>query len=593
MTRDGDRPANGPAGSATLDDEPIARLVRAVADDWRMPPQRLDQPTWRDRVGERSGRRSRGWFARLAGPAGAAVVATVVVAFVAVWLTSPRSTPGIVASPPSPSVTAVPSGSAAPTVRATQRPSASGLPALLLNGALPEPARVMVNAGDTYRVADLSTGTIGVPAIAQFSAMTTLIATPDGWACICGNTTKATGGVPSELELSLATIKPDGTPGTTTPIRTIQAELDPTVSRDTQSEIVDASAMGSIDGRTALVAWSARQGAEGWMAGIDVVDTATGSVLDSVGLRVKEPASANGRPTTRPAPHVTLSPTGDKVIISSFWYVGGESLAVPPSGSDYWMASFDGRTLTKPQSVGSTDSRRCGEAGAGLIDPTRFYVVCQAPDGGVAIDRLAVNGALIDETYILQSTGLELAWLYVRQGDRLFIWDPVGTRLWRFDLDTGMVDNTTGTAILPPTSPLDSLAALGRQVGRWLAPPVAAKVLVRPALVASPDGTRIYGLGVEGLIGDGSGGSRGIYAFDAATLAPIGHWTPTADLESIAISPDGRFVYAAAPSGVDATGALAQNAASITAYDTTDGSVRLLAGNLGGDSLFFPGPIAR
>src|SRR4051794_21686401 len=86
MTRDADRPTIGPSGPATPD-EAIGALIRAVTDDWRMPPQRLDEPTWRDRVEERAGRRQRGWFVRLAGPAATAVVATVLVAFVAVWLT--------------------------------------------------------------------------------------------------------------------------------------------------------------------------------------------------------------------------------------------------------------------------------------------------------------------------------------------------------------------------------------------------------------------------------------------------------------------------------------------------------------------------
>jgi hypothetical protein len=140
---------------------------------------------------------------------------------------------------------------------------------------------------------------------------------------------------------------------------------------------------------------------------------------------------------------------------------------------------------------------------------------------------------------------------------------------------------------------LDALAGIGRQFGRWMAPPVAAKVFLEPALVVSTDGTRAYGLGVDALGGDGSGGSRGLYAFDAATLEPLGHWPPTADFASLAISPDGRFVYAAGQSGVDATGSLAPYQASITVYDTVDGSVRLLAGSLGGDGLFFPGPIAR
>jgi hypothetical protein len=126
-----------------------------------------------------------------------------------------------------------------------------------------------------------------------------------------------------------------------------------------------------------------------------------------------------------------------------------------------------------------------------------------------------------------------------------------------------------------------------------MAPPAAAKVFLEPALVVSTDGTRIYGLGVEALGGDGSGGSRGIFAFDATTLEPIGHWAPTADFASLAISPDGRFVYAAGQSGVDATGSLAPYWASITVYDTSDGSVRLIAGDLGSDGLYFPGPIAR
>ena len=97
MTREPDRPADSPA---TLDDDQLAALVRAGVEDWRLPPQRLDQPTWRDRVGARGTMRRRGWFARLAVPVGAAVLATVLVAFAAVWLTSPRSSAPIGAASP-------------------------------------------------------------------------------------------------------------------------------------------------------------------------------------------------------------------------------------------------------------------------------------------------------------------------------------------------------------------------------------------------------------------------------------------------------------------------------------------------------------
>jgi hypothetical protein len=132
----------------------------------------------------------------------------------------------------------------------------------------------------------------------------------------------------------------------------------------------------------------------------------------------------------------------------------------------------------------------------------------------------------------------------------------------------------------------------GGEVGCWLAPPVAAKVLLQPGLVISPDGKRIYAIGID-LTGSGAIGSHGIFAFDEGTLAQIEHWATTVDFDSLAISADGRFLYAAGAFGVDATGALVPDEASITVYDTTDGSVRPIAGDLGGTPLQFPGPIAR
>jgi hypothetical protein len=89
------------------------------------------------------------------------------------------------------------------------------------------------------------------------------------------------------------------------------------------------------------------------------------------------------------------------------------------------------------------------------------------------------------------------------------------------------------------------------------------------------------------------GGSAGVFAFDAATLEPVGHWPPLADLMSIAVSADGRFVYAAAMAGFDAEGNEAPYGASITVYDVADGSVRLVAGQLGTAELLFPGATVR
>ena len=581
MTRDTDQPTHSPAPP---DDEPLGVLVRAVADDWRMPPQRLDQPTWRDRVGERRGRRARGWFARLAGPAGAAVMATVVVAFVAVWLTAPRTTPGIAAASP----TARATSGASPSASSSPRPTPSGLPVLELNGALPDPAHVMVRSGMAYYVADLATGRLGDVSIVIHSGPTTMLPrSSGGWACICGNWT---GSSASGLDLRLDLVAADGKPISSTPLRVLRGEGDPSLPTGDDPQLVDVHVSGSADGRYAFVGWSERHGPAGWTAGVDVVDLASGTVVGSTPLPITEPAGAGGRASIRVAPQVTVAPSGDAVLVASFWYVNDPS-ATPPSGSDHWTATFDGRAIGGLTPAGSVDGQTCGELDSGPIDASMYFVICTTSDGQQVIERRHSDGSPIDETaFPGTSSGLALD---VRQGDRLFVWDPVAARLTRFDLRTGVLDGATGTALERSTSPLDVLASVGRQLGRLMAPSVAAKVFLEPAVVVSTDGTRIYGLGVDALGGDGSGGSHGIYAFDATTLEPIGHWAPTADFASLAISPDGRFVYAAGQNGVDATGSLAPYWASITVYDTADGSVRLVAGDLGSDGLFFPGPVAR
>ena len=87
------------------DDAELGALVRAVAEDWHRPPQRLDQPTWRERVdGSRrpstADRAAGAWIGRLAEAGVLAVAATVVLAIGAVFLTSPGRN-GIVGSNPS------------------------------------------------------------------------------------------------------------------------------------------------------------------------------------------------------------------------------------------------------------------------------------------------------------------------------------------------------------------------------------------------------------------------------------------------------------------------------------------------------------
>ncbi len=150
-----------------LDDAALAAAVREVADDWRMPPQRLDEVTWRDRVGH--GRRSGGsgsgrgvtWTRRLVGAAAVAVIATVSLSYLAVWLTGPSQDHGAT-NPAAPTATPG-SGSPAPSAsNQAPSPSANGqLPQLAVNGAMPAPSKVMVQTNGRFVLADLTTGVLG------------------------------------------------------------------------------------------------------------------------------------------------------------------------------------------------------------------------------------------------------------------------------------------------------------------------------------------------------------------------------------------------------------------------------------------------
>jgi hypothetical protein len=84
-----------------------------------------------------------------------------------------------------------------------------------------------------------------------------------------------------------------------------------------------------------------------------------------------------------------------------------------------------------------------------------------------------------------------------------------------------------------------------------------------------------------------------VVAFDAEHMTALGRWPATADYVSIAVSADGDSVYAAGMPGVDAAGEQTRQPASITVFDATDGTIRLLAGDLGSEMFTFPETILK
>jgi DNA-binding beta-propeller fold protein YncE len=165
----------------------------------------------------------------------------------------------------------------------------------------------------------------------------------------------------------------------------------------------------------------------------------------------------------------------------------------------------------------------------------------------------------------------------------------------RFDFATGVVTTGRGRTASVPDGVVDRLAAIGRHIGHVIVPSAVAKDILEPGIVASPDGRRIFALGIGGE--DTGFGSTGVDAFDADTLAPLWHAEPTADFSSIAINADGTAVYVSAPGGIAPDGSGSpDNGASITVFDSARGEVRLLAGQIGQPGthdLLFTEPVLR
>ena len=563
---DPDRPT--PTDRAPLDDAALAILVREVADGWSLPPQRLDVLTWRERVGRGRGSgngesRAR-WTRRLFGAAAVAIVAAISLLFAVVWLPAQRADRGTIGSSPSPggSSTPGPSGSAAP--------AASPLPQLVRNGALPNPSRIMVQTGQGYHIVDLATGTLGPVVIQRGLGPTALLARPSGgWVCICGDGQNV-------IRLSAETVDSNGVVGAPKPIRDIVGTPDPSQSDTLPLRNADVSVTASPDGRFGLIGWVRRDGKAGWQIGADVLDLDTLATVASTELLLDEPIVVDGRARLRFPPIVRLSPAGDQILLASQWFVDDAGRTTP--GANHWLASFDGRSIGVLADADATTRQSCGEFDAGFIggepstDGAVYYSACWSQASALEVRRVAADGRLVSTTEFPGSLGgMDTGTLAPPSGDAFYSWNAFETVLSRLDLRSGELSvgqpqrpNPTGL-----TTPLGDL------------------------IVVSADGTRVYTLGIASP-DPAARDSAGVYAFDASTLAPLGHWASQANLTSIAVADDGRHVYAAADGGPSAAGDPAPEfGASITAYNTSDGSVALIAGRLLARDLTLGEPICR
>src|SRR5439155_8780308 len=154
------------------------------------------------------------------------------------------------------------------------------------------------------------------------------------------------------------------------------------------------------------------------------------------------------------------------------------------------------------------------------------------PDGGLwlscvraatTIRRLHPDGSLAGETTVVSAPIDGSTSVVSPDGAFLYLWNPLSSELTRIELATGEATKTKAPAAAITTA--DPLGAFGR----WLAPSVAAKNFLEPGIAISPDGTRIYALGVQGLDHGDLGGSAGLVVFDVGSILAPGRCPSTGE----------------------------------------------------------------
>ncbi len=563
-----------------IDDETVARLVREVTDGWTMPGVRLDQPAWRDRVRSPGARRFttvRGWAGRLGQAATAAVALTVGAALFAVWLTVPRSPAAV---------------SPAPSSRQTPGPTAgiaaSPMPKLLVVGDLPTPVSVAVQVDfGGMALADLASGSIGPTLTSSGSWGSQVEGAPDGTlVCLCLTTDRSVRDRDTHAMVSLRRFDASGHSLASDVVVDVTGVPDPRDSAIPELPgHVAAWTSFSADGRFAYVGWSARAHPV-WHTGLAVVDLHVGSVIQRIALPDRSTGVGDSR-TFADAPRLFAGAATGRVVVVQPWYSWSPVNSQNPADhfdADVLIATATagvlGRPVPLPAATGCGDSVTL----AGGLPNGAIWLACDRSGRDTVVRRFAADGSLLGDRsvaakYVDGTTGAVSG-----DGASLFIWGPSSLTLTKVDLATG--NASTGQAAKPAAaSESDPLTAFGR----WLAPAAQAKVILQSGIAISADGSRIFALGVDANPASPEmTGSSGVFVFDATSLAPIGHWMPTADFVSIAVSRDGRFVYAAGGPNVGADGRDTGQASSITVFDAADGTVRLVAGQLGQSTITFP-----
>ncbi|HEX5149701.1 MAG TPA: hypothetical protein VFW02_11505, partial [Candidatus Limnocylindrales bacterium] len=525
--------------------------------------------------------RPQGWRGQSAGLIAVGLTAFVLVAVVlGTTFDDGRpasSAPIAAASLPTSSATTRPSRRPTPT----PEPLATPLPSReVLGGQIPTERRLVNAIG--LELLDLATGEL-TPLGQRFDYPSISLPLANGGtvcACVVRDET-ANGGTGSWI-LRFGTYDPSGAAIVE---RDVQS-FDDVVPVNDRTEGFNVTAALDPDSRSMFILVAERRPPV-WTISLEVVDVESGDVtsreeIERIPVGFEEPEPSASPPANRPR---------DGIYVWATWVTpapGGRTAMVSIDRSevrnDNWAAS---KTLEWMVGFGPGKSARVTplEPAAALepgdwcmsqptfLDATQLVQVCLRSGTSLEVRRVGSDGASLGPVPVISGPfdgSFPMSVVIDRTRRAFFIWDLQHHVVVKVDLDDGRVTTWEVPEFMLPDG--------GREAGGY------GYVGGDPGAVLSPDGRRLYAIGIAGGQRGGPGVPSGIWVFDAVTLELIGHWQPRAYLSSLAVSRDGRFVYAAAAAGFDVNGRENAWPASVTVYDAADGEIEVIYGAVARDT---------
>jgi hypothetical protein len=304
------------------------------------------------------------------------------------------------------------------------------------------------------------------------------------------------------------------------------------------------------------------------------------------------PVAPSGTIERRTIPGIDLSPVGDLANVQlrlALTPDGGtlrvaldeltDDLSLVPGAELAWLLDVSGGRLgaAKPDPrVDSTPGPCPLQAWATDDD---YVQICRS-NQAIDIYVQSTKRPSSQEEVSPVAPGEDIGWLVDGTPGVVYGWSATGHRLIRLDVRSrSFFERELGGPLEPSARPAETAAPTQRLgLAHWQ-PLRPAWDSTQSPVVGSPDGAILYGVGLA----TSSPASEpttiaptGIWAFDAASMAIVGHWAPIATYTSLGETADGRLLIALGTALPDEA-AFGSEGTEITYVARDDGAPVLLA----------------